>query len=78
MEAGTRCPVNIIEKEPITHHADPRQLSGVQLALLGVELMNRYDLLLRCVTCGQTWTPELDSHGKLIRGYWVCPSRCNA
>ncbi len=69
--------MKIVEQTPMTHHEDPRRLSGVQLALLGVELMNRYDLLLRCVTCGETWTAPLDREGKLMPGYWICPQRCN-
>jgi len=56
---------------------DPRQLSGVQLAALGVDLLNKYDLALRCMACGQIWNAPMDSHGKLLPGYWVCPQRCN-
>ena len=65
-----------LEHEPLQKE-DARRMSRVQLARLGIELLNKYDLLLRCVTCGETWTPHTDSHGKLAAGYWACPNKCN-
>jgi hypothetical protein len=56
---------------------DPRRLSGVQLARLGVRLLNKFDLMMQCVTCGETWSPATDSRGKLLPGYWYCPNKCN-
>ena len=56
---------------------DPRRMSAVQLARLGVEVLNRYDLALRCVTCGETWSPQIDRSGHLVPGYWHCPNKCN-
>ena len=62
---------------PVTAHDDPRHMSAVQLARLGVEVLNKYDLLLKCVTCGQTWSPQVDRKGRLAAGYWQCPNKCN-
>jgi hypothetical protein len=56
---------------------DPRRMSGEQLAALGVQILNKYDLLLECRTCGETWTAQTDSNGRLAPGYWECPNRCN-
>jgi hypothetical protein len=59
------------------HIADPRRLSGPQLARLGIQILNRYNLLLQCMTCNETWTPALKPDGTLHQGYWVCPNKCN-
>jgi hypothetical protein len=61
----------------LTVKQDPRRMSGVQLARLGVQILNRYDLVLKCVTCGETWSPQVDRKGALVAGYWCCPNRCN-
>ena len=52
-------------------------LSGEILAKLGVQIRNRFDQELECMTCGTTWSPQLTPDGKLPAGYWKCPSRCN-
>jgi len=59
------------------HVADPRHLSGPQLARLGIQVLNKYDLLLQCMTCSETWTPKLQPDGTLPQGYWICPNKCN-
>jgi hypothetical protein len=56
---------------------DPRYLSPAQLARLGVSRLNRYDLLLECMTCGATWSAELRADATLPPGYWQCPHKCN-
>jgi hypothetical protein len=56
---------------------DPRRMSGVQLARLGVRILNRYDLALQCMICSETWTPLTGRDGKLPPGYWHCPNKCN-
>jgi hypothetical protein len=56
---------------------DPRYLSPVQLARLGVSRLNRYDVLLQCMMCGATWSPKLRAAGALPPGYWQCPNKCN-
>jgi len=42
-----------------------------------VELLEK-SILLKCKTCGQTWSPNLLTGGRLPRGYWKCPKGCNA
>jgi len=56
---------------------DPRYLFPAQLARLGVSRLNRYDVLLQCVTCGATWSPKLRPDATLPPGYWQCPNKCN-
>jgi hypothetical protein len=56
---------------------DPRRMSSVQLARLGIEVLNKHALLLRCMTCGETWSPQLDRNGMLTAGYWQCANKCN-
>jgi hypothetical protein len=57
--------------------AEGRLLSGPQLARLGVQILNRHDLLLECMSCGTTWSPTLTHDGKLPPYYWQCPNKCN-
>ena len=56
---------------------DPRKMTGVQLARLGIQILNTHDLLLQCNTCGETWAAPRNSDGKFTAGYWICPNRCN-
>ena len=32
---------------------------------------------LKCNCCGQVWSPNILSGGRLPRGYWKCPTGCN-
>jgi hypothetical protein len=65
-----------LEHEPLAKD-DPRRMSHVQLARLGIDVLNRYDLLLKCINCGETWSPHPDAHSRLPAGYWICPNKCN-
>lgn len=56
---------------------DVRHFTDVQLARLGIRVMDGTSLRLQCVECGETWEPLLDSGGKLPFQYWVCPHKCN-
>jgi hypothetical protein len=60
-----------IDKQDL-RHMEERELSD-----LGVRLLPAEDLVLQCKECGETWTPHLDSSGKLPFDYWLCPARCN-
>lgn len=60
-----------------TLQKDPRYLSAVQLARLGVTRLNRYGILLQCMMCGASWSPTLRPDGTLPAGYWQCPNKCN-
>ncbi len=56
----------------------PKQFNDAQLALAGIEILDRNPVTLRCATCGQTWQPVLGEGGRLLVGYWKCPNGCNA
>lgn len=60
-----------------TDKEDVRQMSDADLKRLGVSLVNRQDVTLKCNVCGETWSPQLDANGKLPFDYWECPARCN-
>jgi hypothetical protein len=62
---------NCMDKEDVRHMAD------AELARLGVRLLNKQDIILQCTTCMVTWSPQLDSNGKLPFDYWLCPANCN-
>jgi len=68
--------MKLVEHDPAVAD-DPRRMSGVQLARLGVQILNKYDLMLQCMACGETWTPQPGPRGKLPYGYWHCPNKCN-
>ena len=56
---------------------DVRHLNEAQLTRLGIRIINRSDLVLQCIACGEHWTPQLDSGGHLPFDYWICPANCN-
>jgi hypothetical protein len=56
---------------------DVRHMGEAQLIRLGVKIVNRQALTLQCLTCSHTWSPQLDSDGKLPFDYWLCPAQCN-
>jgi len=68
--------MRVIDHAP-TDKQDVRHMTDVQLARIGIRVFQRDDLVLQCVTCGETWCPVLDSGGKLPFGYWMCPKNCN-
>jgi hypothetical protein len=56
---------------------DVRHMTDAGLARLGVRVIDRQDVTLQCRVCGETWSPQLDSNGKLEFDYYVCPANCN-
>ena len=62
---------NCVDKESVRHMPDG------DLARLGVRLLDKQDIILQCAACMETWSPQLDSNGKLPFDYWVCPANCN-
>ena len=62
---------NRVDKEDVRH------LPETELASMGVRLANRQDLILQCLKCGETWSPQLDADGKLPFDAFVCPVGCN-
>ena len=55
----------------------PRRLTDYELAKVGVEITNRGNIWLRCKLCGKNWSPNIQTGGKMPRGYWKCPNGCN-
>lgn len=53
----------------------PRNASDGELRRAGVEVIDRLRFWLRCLDCGQLWSPNFQRGGRLPRGYWKCP-RC--
>lgn len=66
-----------VVERPEGRTEDPRLLSAYLLEQLGVTRLNRHNLLLRCRSCGELWTPTLLADGSLPAGYWRCPNGCN-
>jgi hypothetical protein len=62
---------NCVDKEDVRHMAD------AELKRLGVRLLNKENIILQCTACMETWSPQLDSRGKLPFDYWLCPANCN-
>ena len=56
----------------------PNRFNASQLMKVGVELLNPSTAALRCVTCGQQWSPNIKEGGRFPKNYWVCPNDCNA
>jgi hypothetical protein len=57
---------------------DVRHMTDAELSDMGVSIINRTDLVLKCNDCGETWAPQLDSRGRLAQDYWLCPLKCNS
>src|SRR5437870_1301630 len=53
------------------------RITEAALAKVGVELEDAARPILRCAECGQGWSPNFQSGGRLRRRYWVCPNGCN-
>jgi hypothetical protein len=64
-----------LEQKPQTSHG--HALPAAQLEKLGVRALNKYDLELQCIKCGEIWAPKPYADGSLERGFWKCPNRCN-
>jgi hypothetical protein len=56
----------------------PSRFTKSELAKVGVEIVSESSAGLKCVKCGQAWSPNLRSGGKLPALYWQCPNGCNA
>jgi len=56
----------------------PRRFEASELAKFAVDLEDSDRIILRCNQCGKGWSPNILRGGKLPRGYWRCPNRCNS
>ena len=63
---------------PVSVKRSNVRYSETSLARVGVELINRSSVSLRCESCGQVWSPNLRRGGAMPRGWWRCPNACNA
>jgi hypothetical protein len=50
----------------------PKRYNAAQLQGAGVELLDAVKAHLRCMNCGQTWSPNLHAGGRLPACYWKC------
>jgi hypothetical protein len=53
------------------------KLNKSSLKKVGVTLVDLTSVHLRCDRCGATWSPNLQSGGRLPDRYWHCPNGCN-
>lgn len=64
----------------VEHHdkQDMPTMSPVQQARLGFEILDSNGtVVLRCVSCGRSWTPELSATGHILPKDMICPEKCN-
>jgi excisionase family DNA binding protein len=55
----------------------PRLATAEELARVSVSIVQDHPLVVKCNTCGTTWTQELHPNGRLVRRAWCCPNGCN-
>ena len=53
------------------------RLTPESLATVGVSILNKYRVRLRCQNCGRVWMPVPCPEVRLPDGWWICPSGCN-
>lgn len=52
-------------------------LSRAQMARVGVDILNRDRVYLKCQTCGAEWSLNVKPGGLLPKNYWICENGCN-
>lgn len=66
-----------IDLELMDRH-DIRTMSEVRQATLGIQVISTDDrVVLKCMTCGRSWSPELSSSGHITTRELLCPQKCN-
>ena len=55
----------------------PYRFTEGQLTKVGVEIVDPSSVLLKCMKCGQRWSPNPLRGGRRPPGYWKCPNGCN-
>jgi hypothetical protein len=55
----------------------PNQFNEAELDRAGVTIVDASAFLLRCKSCGTTWSSTPSTSGKLPLGFWRCPLGCN-
>lgn len=54
----------------------PIRCTAPELGKVGVEIVDYIRVRLRCIACGEVWSPSHRS-GQLVQKYWRCPRDCN-
>jgi len=56
----------------------PKKLTIRELAKAGVAWDgNLLRIPFVCPQCGKAWSPNVLSGGRMPKGYWHCPNKCN-
>jgi hypothetical protein len=42
-----------------------------------IKLLDASHLHFECEKCGQIWSPNIQTGGRMPRGWWKCPNGCN-
>lgn len=50
----------------------------ISLEKARIESIDENRLIYRCKECGQIWSPNIQTGGRIPRGWWRCPNGCNA
>ncbi|NLS76717.1 MAG: hypothetical protein GXY76_05575 [Chloroflexi bacterium] len=53
------------------------RLTTESLDTVGVQILNKFRVKLRCAQCGMTWSPVPCPEVRLPDGWWHCPRGCN-
>jgi hypothetical protein len=51
---------------------------SITLTQANIELIDAHRGWYRCLECSHVWSPMLGRGGRRPRGWWRCPSGCNA
>jgi len=55
----------------------PKRFSERELSRVGIRIVDKNQVWLRCVHCGEMFLARRDADGHLPQGYWKCPNGCN-
>ncbi len=53
------------------------RLTPESLESVGVQLLDKFRVKLRCAKCGMIWSPVPCPEVRLPDGWWICPRGCN-
>lgn len=56
----------------------PKRFSERELSRVGIRIVDKTNVWLRCVQCGEMFFARRGADGYLPQGYWRCPNGCNA
>jgi hypothetical protein len=59
---------------------DVVRFSQTSMNKVGAQIIDRFEdsVRLRCRVCNKEWIFLIGENGRLPRGYWHCPNKCNA